>query len=126
MADPVNGVKVPFVPIIRDDKPYPGKFKQPKGDSFGEVFRTELEKVKFSSHAEKRLQTRNIEITETEMKKLNQAVEKAEAKGVQDSLVVMNEKAFIVNIPNRTVVTAMGVSEEPEKIYTNIDSAILL
>ena len=41
------------------------------------------------------------------MDKLNKAVSGAASKGAKDSLVLLNNMAFIVNIPNRTIVTAM-------------------
>ena len=72
----------------------------------------------------KRLETRNIQLSENEINKIQDAVEKAESKGSKDSLVMMNDTAFIVNIPNRTVVTALPVGESNENVFTNIDSVV--
>ena len=59
------------------------------------------------------------------MNKIQNAIEKAEAKGSKDALVLMNDTALIVNIPNKTVVTAIQVEQQNENIFTNIDSVVL-
>ncbi len=58
------------------------------------------------------------------MDKINDAVQKAEAKGSKDSLVMMNNTAFLVNIPNKTVITAMSLANASENVFTNIDSVV--
>ncbi len=118
----INGISVPFVPIGDYNGNNP-RIKSP-GDSFESIFQKELEKVKFSSHALKRLEERNIELSDSEMSKINTAVERAELKGSKDSLVMMNQTAFIVNIPNRTVITAMSIADSSENVFTNIDSVV--
>ncbi len=120
----VNGIKVPFIPIVENQTPFKSKV-EPAG-SFESVFQRELEKIKFSSHALKRLETRNIQLNETELGKIENAVTKAEAKGSKDSLVMMDDTAFIINIPNRTVITAMPVKGSEENVFTNIDSVVFV
>jgi flagellar operon protein len=119
----INGVKVPFIPIVGNDSvftPPAGKSKE----SFASIFNGELEKLSFSGHAMKRLESRDIQLDETTMGALQNAVDKAEAKGAKDSLVMMNDMAFIVNVPNRTVVTAMKIAEKQDAVFTNIDSVV--
>lgn len=118
----INGISVPFIPI----GDYNGTAPKIKGskDSFESIFQKELEKVKFSSHALKRLEERNIELSEAEMTKINTAIERAELKGSKDSLVMMDQTAFIVNIPNKTVVTALPIADSKENVFTNIDSVV--
>ncbi|MGE5363010.1 MAG: TIGR02530 family flagellar biosynthesis protein [Bacteroidota bacterium] len=120
----INGVKVPFIPLVQNDDLLKSRIRGGGKESFDAIFREELEKVKFSSHAQKRLESRNIQLSETELGKLQNAVEKAEAKGAKDSLVVMDNTAFIVNVPNKTVITAMQVDETQENVFTNIDSVV--
>lgn len=120
----INGVSVPFIPIVQNDDLLKTRARGGGTDSFEAIFKEELEKVKFSSHAQKRLESRNIQLSETELNKLQTAVEKAEMKGAKDSLVVMDKTAFIVNVPNKTVVTAMQVDETQENVFTNIDSVV--
>ena len=118
----INGISVPFVPIGDYNGNNP-RIKSP-GDSFESIFQKELEKVKFSSHALKRLEERQIELSDDEMFKINNAVERAELKGSKDSLVMMNSTAFIVNIPNKTVITAMSIADSKENVFTHIDSVV--
>jgi flagellar operon protein len=120
----VNGVQVPFVPIVQENI-FPGREAGKTSDKFESIFQRELEKIKFSSHAAKRLEARHIELSDFDLEKLTDAIEKAEAKGSKDSLVMMDQTAFIVNIPNRTVITALPVGEGNENIFTNIDSVVV-
>ncbi len=118
----INGIKVPFIPIE------PGietvKRNQTGTEKFSSLFQKELESIKFSNHAVKRLEARNIHLTENELNKIQDAFQRAELKGSKDSLVMMNDTAFIVNIPNKTVVTALSVDESSENVFTNIDSVV--
>ena len=47
-------------------------------------------------------------------------------KGIKESLVLVDQLAFIVNIPNNTVVTAMSQKDAAENIFTNIDGAVII
>ncbi len=128
MADNiVNGVKVPFVPVHGvDSLKERTSVKLPHDRSFEAVFRKELEQIKFSKHAQQRLDERSIKLSETEMVQLRNAVEKAETKGARDSLILLHDLAFIVNIKNKTVVTAIGGEQLKENVFTNIDSAVIV
>jgi flagellar operon protein len=53
-------------------------------------------------------------------------VEQASKKGVCDSLVLVDSLAFIVNVPSRTVVTAMDQTETNSNVFTNIDGAVII
>ncbi|MDD3367753.1 MAG: flagellar protein [Lachnospiraceae bacterium] len=82
--------------------------------------------VKFSKHAANRLSDRNIALTDNQVERLNEGMKKAEAKGIQESLVLVDQLAFIVNVPNSTVVTAMDQTETDENVFTNIDGAVII
>ncbi|MGD8777611.1 MAG: TIGR02530 family flagellar biosynthesis protein [Ignavibacteria bacterium] len=118
----INGVQVPFVPIVTDQEVSGNKVKA--GTGFESIFERELEKIKFSNHAAKRLESRDIQLSETDLNKLQSAVGKAEEKGAKDSLVMMDQTAFIVNIPNKTVVTALPLENDGDNVFTNIDSVV--
>jgi flagellar operon protein len=97
----------------------------------GKHFEAYLEEAEnrliFSKHAIKRLGERGIEITDDELLKLNNAVGMAGAKGIKDSLVLMDGRAFIVNIAANTVVTVLDSSEvHQQMIFTNLDGAVIL
>ena len=82
--------------------------------------------LKFSKHAANRLNTRNIELSDSQVMRLQDGMEKANAKGIKDSLVLMDKLAFIVNVPSNTVVTAMDQSETIENVFTNIDGTVIV
>lgn len=81
--------------------------------------------LKFSKHASNRLADRNIELTVDQMERLAEGTQKAGVKGIRDSLVMVDNLAFIVNVPNGTVVTAMDQNQADENIFTNIDGAVI-
>lgn len=80
----------------------------------------------FSKHAASRLNDRNIELTASQLTRLNEGSKKAGEKGIKDSLVLVDSLAFIVNVPSNTVVTAMDQNETKDKIFTNIDGAVIM
>jgi len=99
-----------------------------KGLSFESLFRQTLdqessnEPFRVSSHAQKRLTERSIKLTGELKDSLDEAFNELSAKGAKNSLVLTNEGAFVVNVPNRTLVTAIGLEEMRSGIVTNIDS----
>ncbi|MBD3390407.1 MAG: hypothetical protein GF418_00195 [Chitinivibrionales bacterium] len=95
------------------------------GADFSAMLKDRVRGVKFSAHAQARLKSRNIEMTPEIMGKLDKAMNGAEKKGSKDSLVLLSDLAFIVNVPNRTVVTAMDGESLRENVFTNIDSAVI-
>ena len=97
-----------------------------QGKSFEQILNertSEGSELKFSKHASMRMQTRQIDLTENQWERLEGGVEKAGEKGIRESLVMVDNLAFIVNISNNTVITAVGEGED--KIFTNIDGAII-
>lgn len=81
--------------------------------------------LKFSNHAQKRLQSRSIQLPDDGLARLAEAVDKAEKRGGKESLVLMDELAFIVNVPNRVVVTALDARSRGEGVFTQIDSVVI-
>ena len=82
--------------------------------------------LKFSKHAAMRLTDRHINLTQEMNTRLENGVEQASEKGIQESLVLVDSLAFIVNVPNRTVVTAMDKNETLNNVFTNIDGAVIM
>lgn len=80
--------------------------------------------VKFSAHALKRLESRGIALGSPQVSAVEAAVERAAAKGSRDSLLLGRGHALVVNIPSRTVITALDQQQLAEQVVTNIDSAV--
>lgn len=129
---------LPLPPAERAKVPAGGSDRQ-NGPAFDALLRAELaarqataenqatgrEPLRFSAHAARRLELREIPFGPEQMGKLAAAVDKAAAKGARESLVLMKDVAFIVSIPNRTVITAMSGESLKENVFTNIDSAVI-
>lgn len=104
---------------------------QSQGVSFEEILKrkqdvTESSALKFSKHAAMRLADRNISLSQEQNERLETGVIKADEKGIRESLVIVDSLAFIVNVPNKTVVTAMDREGADDNIYTNIDGAVIM
>ena len=95
--------------------------------SFESVFKEkqkENEGLKISKHAGERIISRNINLSDEQWERLNTGVKKAEMKGIKESLVMVDDFAFIVNVNKNTVITA--VDENEDRVFTNIDRAVIV
>lgn len=98
------------------------------GKSFRDILisessREESGELKFSKHASQRLVSRNIQLSKEQIARLSEGADRARKKGIRESLIMVDELAFIVNVKNNLVVTAVGESDD--KIFTNIDGAVV-
>lgn len=95
-------------------------------DAKSSVEDTHGSELRFSKHASSRLATRDITLDDTQVARLKDGVQRANVKGIKDSLMIMDKLAFIVNVPSATVITAMDQTETNENIFTNIDGAVIV
>jgi flagellar operon protein len=119
----ITGLAAPQAAVTSGPKPAAPQ----GGTSFADVLKakTDADALKFSAHAQTRIKSRGIDVSPQVMDKLTNAVDTAQQKGSKNSLVLFPNAAFIVNVPNRTVVTAMDGENIRENIFTNIDSTVL-
>jgi len=97
------------------------------GRSFQEILSEQLnQRISFSKHASQRTEDRNIQISETDLSRLEDACDRAQQKGIKDALIVMNDSAFIVNAQNKTVITVVDKNEMQSNVFTNIDGAVFI
>ena len=104
-------------------KPTSTVSKPVQGPSFLETLEN-VQGVHFSNHALKRLQSREINLDSENVNRLSDAIDKAEKRGGRSSLVMVDDLAFIVNIQDRTVVTALDTNQRGEGVFTQIDSVV--
>jgi flagellar operon protein len=100
------------------------KTNQPGGPSFADAL-SQAQNVRFSSHAQKRMEARDIQLGDDGLARLTQAVDQVAQKGGKESLVLMDDLAFIVNIKDRLVVTALDGESRKGNIFTQIDSVVI-
>ena len=123
-------INQPIQPLRKTKQNKPAQEKK-KSDSpsfkdiLGEKMRGK-EKLSFSKHAKKRINSRSIPVSKAELDKLNSGVEKARDKGARDSLVMVNNVAYVVSVENNTVVTAVDEDSMEDNVFTNIDSAVFM
>lgn len=99
------------------------------GKSFRELLEaslTQTSQLTFSKHAQARVEQRGVALSTQDLQRLERAVGSAEEKGITQSLVYMSGNAFIVNIPNRVVVTVVDGSDTEQNVFSNIDGAVIL
>ena len=84
------------------------------------------DRLKVSGHAQTRLESRNIELGQSEWDRVMKGVDKAAAKGARESLVMLDDVALVVSIKNRTVITAVDKGNLKDNVFTNIDSAVIV
>jgi flagellar operon protein len=99
----------------------------PRAADGGAAFTRALEhsQLEFSRHALKRIEQRGLQMDVPRLERLEQAVERADAKGSRDSLILLDELALVVSIQNKTVLTAMDEATRKEHVFTNIDSVVI-
>jgi flagellar operon protein len=96
------------------------------GPSFAEVLGArQAQPVRFSAHALQRVERRGIDVSPATLGRLNDGVERAAGKGARASVVFVDATAFVVSVPNRTVITAVDRDHMKQQVFTNIDSAVI-
>jgi flagellar operon protein len=120
---------VRLLEIARQGKSEPREVNDTKSSSFKETFSREMavaKEVNFSRHAEQRLFSRGINMSEDKLLKISEAIDKAATKGSKDTLILDKDAAYVVSVPNRTVITAFSRANLQEGVFTSIDSAVIL
>jgi flagellar operon protein len=82
-------------------------------------------RLRFSSHAAKRVAQRGLELDDAQLVRLADGVERAAEKGSRSALIMVDHVAMVVAIPNRTVITAIRTGSAAGGLFTNIDSAVV-
>lgn len=104
--------------------------KTKEGKSFRDIWEEKTketdEELRFSKHAANRLADRSITLSDSQLTRLTEGARKAGEKGIKESLVMVDQLAFIINVPNNTVITAMDQTQTNENIFTNIDGAVIV
>jgi len=94
----------------------------PAPGSVADVSLVERGPVRFSRHAQARLESRGVELDVEEREKLDRAVDSLDRRGGKEALVLFSDRAYIVGVPQRTVITVFDRSEALGHVFTNIDS----
>ncbi len=128
MVDHINKIGGHFVPPVQGDGKTQPSVSPGKTTPFGQVLDRALDQqeVKLSAHAAQRIQMRNIPMDAHRLSRLQNGVNQVAQKGGRESLVLLDQSAFLVSVPNRTVITAIDQTQIKNNVFTNIDSAIIV
>jgi len=99
------------------------------GNNFANMLQKQMDQngmVQFSAHAMRRVEQRGLNVSMENMQRLNNGVAQAQAKGSKNSLILVDQDAFVVNVSNRTVITALDKSQTDGNVFTNIDSVAIM
>jgi flagellar operon protein len=97
----------------------------------GSLFRNALSaaadehSLQFSEHAMKRVEQRQIPFEGDQMDRLSKAMDTLSQRGSRQSLVMLDQVAYVVHVPSHTVVTAVEPNQTKERVFTQIDSVII-
>lgn len=125
----INPINVPITTGRPFDAGSIAKGTVTTGQGFQDILSRRLEQnqeLTFSKHALTRTEQRGISLSQTDMTRLDDAVVKARDKGLTDTLVLMDNTAFIVNVPSKVVVTVVDSSDKNNNVFTNIDGAVIV
>ena len=102
---------------------------KPQGQVFHDLLKEKLSQstdINFSEHAVNRVMERNIDISESQITRLNEGVKLAEQKGLKDPLILIDKTAFIVNVKKNTVITTVQSDALEGNVFTNIDGTVII
>lgn len=121
---------MPEVRAIQNIPPSPAptaaKGNTPDSEAFQAALQEAQASIRFSAHAQARLQSRQIALDAEALRRVENAVDRAAEKGSRESLLLMDNIALIVSVRNRTVITAIDKENLKDNVFTNIDSAVVL
>ena len=95
--------------------------------SFQQVFeqlQSEQSPLTFSKHAAQRVEQREIELSAERLERLNEGVRIAREKGLNDTLIIVDDSAFVVNTGASKVIT--GLQGLNGRVITNIDGTVIV
>lgn len=81
--------------------------------------------VTLSGHAQRRLEQRQIDLGSDSLDRLGRAIDSLAARGGRQSLVMLDQVAYVVHVASHTVVTAVTPGERKEAVFTQIDSVAI-
>jgi len=118
---PINGLQIP-------ESAEKSRKKTEASQSFEAVLQKELVGlgIKFSKHARERIARNGIHLNAEKLSRLGDAVAKARSKAARETLVLMEDIAFVVSVKNNTVITVVNGKRMRENVFTNIDSAVIV
>lgn len=136
MANNINNILIPNVTKTSQQKNVDVSNRLPKDEGKASEFKNLLSEINsekpvhgginLSTHAAKRLNERKIDFNGEEYLKVKQAIAKLSAKGSKNSLVITDKAAYVVDVANEKVITAVDKMSMNDNVFTKIDSTVFM
>lgn len=125
VRDPRLGA--PAISGVRDGPAHPGPTVPAGAPAFADELAAarSTTAIHFSKHAQRRLESRQIDFSEDETSRLRRAFDTLAQRGGRQSLVMLDRLALVVNVPSGTVLTALPADQGKEAVFTQIDSVVI-
>ena len=130
MSDLMNKIKLSSIQVntdIRKNNPQSttSSDRSQFADIMSEKIRTSSE-VEFSKHALSRVVSRDVDLTSQQIERLNHGAHLARSKGLNNSLILVDQIAFVVNLNQNKVITTINDQGLKDNVFTNIDGAVIV
>lgn len=129
MTQRINLHKQPIIPLNHNVNKQK-KQTQIEKTPFQEIFQSQINKhdqqLKFSAHAQKRMEQNGLEFNAEQVEKIAGAIQAVSQKGGKESLILTDKAALVVSVTNSTVITVIENERMKENVFTNIDSAVII
>lgn len=120
-------------PIVTSGIPYTPPVSTPKegvaGASFADVLSNQIKSnssIEFSKHAFQRIMDRNIDVSSDKLARLDEGVKLAQEKGLNETLILVDRTAFVVNVRSNKVITTVNEEGLKGNVFTNIDGTVIV
>jgi len=100
-----------------------------RGPSFDDILAGRLGaggRVTLSAHTREVMAAEGIELGPVDLDRIGRAMETLAEAGSRDGLLVGEKGAFVVSVPDRTVVSMTPPGATKDTVFTRIDGAVLL
>ncbi|MFD1674698.1 hypothetical protein [Alicyclobacillus fodiniaquatilis] len=115
----------PFPSSAASSAAKPADANQPSfRDALSAVTQPQTAPWHISQHAQQRLAQRGIQLSTTDLEAMHQAATQAQQKGAKNAYMILGQSGLVVNLPSRTVVTAMD--NQANTVVTQIDSVVFV
>lgn len=95
--------------------------------SFQDILNRKMQgSAQFSKHAASRVEQRQIQLTQGKLERLDRGIRMAEEKGLDDTLILVDQTAFLVSVKNNKIITAVGQNDLTGNVFTNIDGTVII
>lgn len=129
MHDISNQVKIRSIQSVAHQVTKKSQQTSQHGLEFEQTLQAKISQnstIQFSKHALARVATREVDLSIENIERLNYGADLARSKGLKSSLILIDDIAFVVNLSDNKVITALQEEGLKNNVFTNIDGAVIV